>query len=525
MFKIYYKHVNKCLHFKPIYFSKPVSKSYTSGPPADETNFDLVVIGGGSGGLSCAKEAASLGKKVAVLDYVEPSSHGTKWGLGGTCVNVGCIPKKLCHHAAQVGGVISYANKFGWKVPEKVPHDWELMIKNITNYIRSLNFKHRVKLVEMKVKYINAKGHLLDPHTIKATARSGDNVTETQIKAANIVIATGKRPRIPNIPGVSLCITSDDLFWKKTPPGKTLCIGAGYVALEAAGFIQGLGYETTVMARSVPLSKFDKQMAKLVTESMERHGTKVLVNTMPEKFEKSGSRIKVTWRSSDSGLNSDIFDTVVMAIGRTASPNLQIGLQQAGVTLDVDGCVVGNFQNEREKSSVPHIYAIGDALQNGVELTPVAARAGKLLARRMFGFGKEQMDYNNIATTVFTPLEYGCVGMSEELAVATYGEENVDVYHAFYKPLEYTVAENTVDDKGCYIKVIVKRQQEERVLGIHFTGPHAGEVIQGFAVAFRCVVTFQKLVSTVGIHPTVAEEFTKLHITKRSGLDATVTGC
>lgn len=502
-----------------------ISKYYSS-TSLDDHEYDLVVLGGGSGGLACAKEAAALGKKVAVLDYVTPSPLGTKWGLGGTCVNVGCIPKKLCHHGSLVGGTLRTASKYGWAVPDNTAHDWEQMITNINNYVRSLNFKHRVKLVEMKVKYINALGYITDSHTVSATLKSGETATEVALKTKNIVVATGKRPRIPNVPGAKeLCITSDDIFWRKSPPGKTLCIGAGYVSLEVAGFLQGLGFPTTVMARSIPLSKFDKQMAKLVMENMERHGTKFLLNTMPEKFERSGRKVKVTWRTSDTGTNSDIFDTVLMAIGRTASANLDIGLQQAGVNLDFDGCIIGNYGKERERSSVPNIFAIGDILQNGIELTPVATRAGKLLARRMFRVSLEHMDYENVPTTVFTPIEYGFVGMSEELAQATYGAEGVETYHAFYKPLEYTVAENTIDDRSCYMKVITKKTSRQEVVGVHFTGPHAGEVIQGFAVAVKCGLTYTKLISTVGIHPTAAEEFTKLHITKSSGLDATVTGC
>lgn len=176
-----------------------------------------------------------------------------------------------------------------------------------------------------------------------------------------------------------------------------------------------------------------------------------------------------------------------------------------------------------EATSVPHIYAIGDITEGRPELTPTAIAAGKLLARRLFGHSSELMDYDNVPTTVFTPLEYGCVGLSEEKAVQCYGSDNVEVFHAYYKPLEFTVAER--DAAQCYIKMVCLREREQRILGLHFIGPNAGEVIQGFALGIKCGATYPQLMKTIGIHPTCAEEITKLHITKRSGLDATVTGC
>lgn len=247
---------------------------------AGQPTYDLLVIGGGSGGLACAKEAAQLGRKVAVLDYVEPSPRGTRWGLGGTCVNVGCIPKKLMHQAALLGGAIRDAGRYGWEVAQPARHDWSKMAEAIQNHVRSLNWGHRVQLQERKVKYLNVKARFIDKHTVLGVSK---DKKETLLSADHIVIATGGRPRYPTlIQGASeYGITSDDIFWLKESPGKTLVVGASYVALECAGFLTGLGLDTTIMIRSIPLRGFDQQMASLVTDHMASHGTRILRGCTP----------------------------------------------------------------------------------------------------------------------------------------------------------------------------------------------------------------------------------------------------
>ncbi|KAM6111828.1 thioredoxin reductase 2, mitochondrial isoform 2-T2 [Pterocles gutturalis] len=458
--------------------------------------YDLLVIGGGSGGLACAKEAAQFGRKVAVLDYVEPSQRGTKWGLGGTCVNVGCIPKKLMHQAALLGSALKDAQHYGWNIAQPVHHTW-------------------------KVKYFNMKGSFSDPHTIRGLTKAGK---ETIVTAENIVIATGGRPKYPtHITGaLEYGITSDDLFWLKESPGKTLVVGASYVSLECAGFLTGIGLDTTVMMRSIPLRGFDQQMATLVTDYMESYGTKFLKRCFPTKVEKlESNRLQVTWKNTDLGTEeTESFDTVMWAVGR-APDTKTLNLETVGVKTNSETGKI--IVDASEATSVPHIYAVGDITEGRPELTPTAIAAGKLLAQRLFGQSSELMDYDNVPTTVFTPLEYGCVGLSEDAAVQCYGSDNIEVYHAYYKPLEFTVAER--DATQCYMKMVCLREREQRILGLHFIGPNAGEVIQGFALGIKCGATYPQLMKTIGIHPTCAEEITKLHITKRSGLDATVTGC
>ncbi|NWZ43613.1 TRXR2 reductase, partial [Brachypodius atriceps] len=520
-----------------------------------KNEYDLLVVGGGSGGLACAKEAAQFGRRVAVVDYVEPSPQGTTWGLGGTCVNVGCIPKKLMHQAALLGGALKDAQHYGWNISQPVHHTWSVMAQGVQNYVKSLNWGHRVQLQEKKVKYFNIKGSFSDPHTVRGVTKAGK---ETILTADNIVLATGGRPKYPmDVPGaLEHGITSDDVFWLKESPGKTPLVHYLYivfieivvyicltdvspdVSLECAGFLTGIGLDTTVMMRSIPLRGFDQanhiskikqmcfttqqQMASLVTEHMESYGTKFLKRCFPTKVEKlKSNRLQVTWKNADLDTEeTDSFDTVMWAVGR--APNTKtLNLEAAGVKTNSETGKI--IVDASEATSVPHIYAIGDITEGRPELTPTAIAAGKLLAQRLFGQSSELMDYDNVPTTVFTPLEYGCVGLSEESAVQRHGSDNIEVYHAYYKPLEFTVAER--DATQCYMKMVCLREREQRILGLHFIGPNAGEVIQGFALGIKCGATYPQMMKTVGIHPTCAEEVTKLHITKRSGLDATVTGC
>ncbi|XP_028038155.1 thioredoxin reductase 1, mitochondrial isoform X2 [Bombyx mandarina] len=489
--------------------------------PAGTYDYDLAVIGGGSGGLACAKEAVNLGAKVTVLDYVTPSPQGTKWGLGGTCVNVGCIPKKLMHQAALLGESIHEAVAYGWEVPslDAIKINWPALTEAVQNHIKSVNWVTRVDLREKKIDYVNGLGEFKDPHTLIATLKNG---SKKEITAKNIVIAVGGRPHYPDIPGaVEYCISSDDIFSLGHPPGKTLVVGAGYIGLECAGFLNSLGYPATVLVRSVPLRGFDQQMAQAVTSEMEQKGVVFHNKCVPLSVEKlETGQLKARWQNTETQeRGEDVFDTVLMATGRYALTKT-LNLEAAGVT-----CVSnsGKIIAETEQTNVSNIYAVGDVLEGKPELTPVAIHAGRLLARRMFAGATQPMDYDNVATTVFTPLEYGCVGLSEETALARHGADKVEVYHAFYKPTEFFIPQRNI--RNCYLKAVALREAPQRILGLHFVGPVAGEVIQGFAAAVKCGITMEQLMNTVGIHPTVAEEFTRLNITKRSGKDPNPASC
>lgn len=489
----------------------------------EKYDFDLIVIGGGSGGLACSKEAASLGKKVMVLDFVVPTPKGTTWGLGGTCVNVGCIPKKLMHQTALLGTALQDAPKFGWEVDERVKHNWETMKSAINDYIGSLNWGYRVALRDKSVNYANAYAEFVEPHKIKATTKRGK---ETFYTGAKFVLATGERPRYLGIPGdKEYCITSDDLFSLPYCPGKTLVIGASYVALECGGFLAGLGLDVTVMVRSILLRGFDQDMANRAGEHMEGHGVKFIRKFVPTKIEEleagTPGKLKVTAKSTESDeIIEGEYNTVLIAVGRDACTD-KIGLENTGVKVNPKNGKIP--VNDEEQTNVPHIYAIGDILEGKLELTPVAIQAGKLLARRLFAGSKLKCDYINVPTTVFTPLEYGACGLSEDRAVELYGQENLEVFHTLFWPLEYTVANR--DNNKCYGKIICNKLDSDRVIGFHYLGPNAGEVTQGFSVAMKCGVTKEQLDSTVGIHPTCAEIFTTLEVSKSSGKDVTQAGC
>jgi len=491
---------------------------------AHDYEYDIVVIGGGSGGLAASKEAARLGLKVAVCDFVKPTPLGTTWGLGGTCVNVGCIPKKLMHQAAILGESIKDAKEFGWNTePENIKHDWPRMVEEIQNHIRGLNWGYRVALREKSVTYLNEYAQFVDEHTLKCVNKKGK---EKSVTADKFIIATGGRPRYPDIPGArELGITSDDIFSLPHSPGKTLLVGASYIALETAGFLRGLGYDVTVMVRSILLRGFDQQIADKIGAYMEeQHGINFVRECIPTQLEEveagTPGRIKVTGRYNDGTSFTDEFNTVVFAIGRDACTG-DIGLDKLGVALNPKNGKV--LHDAAEKTNVDHVFAIGDVLDDKPELTPVAIQAGRLLARRIAGVSETLTDYVNICTTVFTPLEYGCCGLAEEDAIKQFGEEDIEVYHTGFQPLEWTVAHRP--ESACYTKLICVKSMAEKVVGFHYLGPNAGEVTQGFGVALKLGATKATFDDLIGIHPTTAENLTTLQITKSSGKDATATGC
>ncbi|XP_004414320.1 PREDICTED: thioredoxin reductase 1, cytoplasmic [Odobenus rosmarus divergens] len=443
--------------------------------------------------------------------------------LGGTCVNVGCIPKKLMHQAALLGQALQDSRNYGWNTEETVKHDWNKMTEAVQNHIGSLNWGYRVALREKKVTYENAFGQFVGPHRIKATNNKGK---EKIYSAERFLIATGERPRYLGIPGDrEYCISSDDLFSLPYCPGKTLVVGASYVALECAGFLAGIGLDVTVMVRSILLRGFDQDMANKIGEHMEEHGVKFIKQFIPIKVEQieagTPGRLRVIAKSTSSDeIIEGEYNTVLLAIGRDACTR-KIGLETVGVKINEK---TGKIPvTDEEQTNVPYIYAIGDILEGKLELTPVAIQAGRLLAQRLYAGSNVKCDYENVPTTVFTPLEYGACGLSEERAVETFGEENIEVYHSYFWPLEWTIPSR--DNNKCYAKVICNIKDNERVVGFHVLGPNAGEVTQGFAAALKCGLTKKQLDSTIGIHPVCAEVFTTLSVTKRSGGSILQAGC
>ncbi|VDM94917.1 unnamed protein product [Thelazia callipaeda] len=470
-----------------------------------EHQYDLAVIGGGSGGLAAAKEAARLGKKVVCMDYVKPSTIGTTWGLGGTCVNVGCIPKKLMHQAALLGEYIEDAKKYGWEIPEgEKVLNWDKLKNAVQDHIASLNWGYRVQLREKSVTYLNSYASFAGSHQL------------------NLVNKKGKVEKVT--------ADRDDLFSLPYNPGKTLCVGASYISLECAGFLRGIGNDVTVMVRSILLRGFDQDMAERIRRHMLELGIK-FVQSVPVKYEKleeptnnKPGLIRVhTIQEREDGIKEEVaeeFNTILMAIGRNAVTH-DLGLEVIGVDRTKSGKIIGR----REQSvSCPYVYAVGDILDGCPELTPVAIQAGRVLMRRLCTGNSELTEYDKIPTTVFTPLEYGCCGLSEEDAIQKYGADNINVYHNVFIPLEYTIPERK-ENSHCYCKLVCLKNEQDLVLGFHILAPNAGEITQGFALAFKFNAKKSDFDRLIGIHPTVAENLTTITILKEDGQALKATGC
>ena len=425
-------------------------------------DFDLFVVGGGSGGVSTARHAVKYGAKVGVADFVAPTPSGGKWGLGGTCVNVGCIPKKMMHYTALLAEARDDLNIQGWDIDKKQTFNWGKLQKAVQSHIKSLNYGYKTDLTKLKIKYYNCFATFVDKHTVSLDNGKGKIETVT---ADKIVIATGGRPVYPDIPGAKeYGITSDDLFYLKSAPGKTLVVGASYVALECAGFLTAFGYDTSVMVRSIFLRGFDQQMADRIAKYMQASHTKFIYNSVPKRLEKlENGKIKVVYDEGEDE-KSDEYDTVLFAIGRNAMTK-NLNLEATGVKAESNGKLK---VNPYEQTNVPNIYAVGDVQYGRLELTPTAIMGGALLAQRLFNKSKVLMDYDNVPTTVFTPLEYGTVGLSEEEAIARHTEKALDIYHTQFKPLEW--AFNKVADRMGYVKVIVLRKTN-KIIGFHILCP------------------------------------------------------
>jgi len=508
---------------KPVEQNKPSeeNKQQNSEQEKPKYDYDLFVIGGGSGGLSLSREAVKYNVTVGLADFVKPSPIGSTWGLGGTCVNVGCIPKKMMHYAAELYDSLKMFKFIGYK-GELNPkeHDWSTLVENVHNHIASLNFGYRTKLRSEKVKYINKLATFKDNHTLELKDKKGKIET---ITADKIAIVVGGRPNYPDYPGAKeLCVTSDDIFNLDHAPGKTLVIGASYIAVECACILQSLGYETHLMIRSIILRGFDRDMANRVEKCLKNIGIKFIEKSIPISFVKNEENNKIIVEYENTETKEKLkeeYDTVLLATGRKADTS-KLGLENTDVKINNENGKI--IIDENEKTTADNIYAFGDCGENRPELTPPAIMAGKLLARRLFNNSLIKMDYENIATTVYTSIEYGSVGLSEEKAIEKYGKDNIKIYHSEFTPVEWTI--NMDNEDTCYMKCIVNVKDNNKVVGFHVFAPNAGEITQGVSVAMKCGLTKDLLDSTVGIHPTIAEEMTTIDTDKSQG-DGKKSGC
>ena len=440
-----------------------------------EYDYDLFVIGAGSGGVRAARMAGGFGARVAIAEDRY---------LGGTCVNVGCIPKKLFVYAAHYAEDFHDAAGYGWQVSEPV-FDWKILLNNKNNEISRLNGIYANLLKRNNVALYNGRAVIEGPNTVQVNGES--------VSARRILVATGGWPHIPDIPGREHVISSNEAFFLETLPERAVIVGGGYIAVEFAGIFHGLGVETTlVYRRDLFLRGFDGEMREFLAEQMRAKGINLLFNTRIGGIERRDGRYLVSSPDAETMTT----DLVLYATGRR--PNTaDLGLETAGVELNDKGAIA---VDDEYRSSVPSIYAIGDVTDR-YNLTPVATAEGTALANNLFNNQSRRVDYRDIPTCIFSQPNLGTVGLTEEQARQEYA--NVEIYKSRFTSLKHTLTGNS---EKTLMKMIVDRDTD-RVLGVHMVGADAGEIIQGIGIALKAGATKATFDATIGIHPTAAEEF------------------
>ncbi|MEC4984634.1 MAG: glutathione-disulfide reductase [Oscillatoria sp. PMC 1068.18] len=443
-------------------------------------DYDLFVIGGGSGGIATARRATEYGAKVGLAEFDR---------LGGTCVNRGCIPKKLMVYASHFPNAFHDAQGFGWSGVES-SLDWQKMLTAVNNEVERLNGVYDGMLDKANVDLFRGYAKFLDPHTLQ--------IGEQKITADKILIAVGGHPVTPDIPGIEAAIVSDAMFHLETQPKRIAIIGAGYIGVEFACIMHGLGSEVTLIIRKdLILSGFDEDLRSQIQEAMQQHGIRLLTETEPSKIEQTAEGLRVTTKGKTE--ETFVVDTVLAATGR--KPNLQnMGLENAGVEIDKGAIAVDKYS----RTSQENIFAVGDCTNN-INLTPVAIREGRAFADTVFGGQDLTMAYDNVPTAVFSTPEAATVGLTEAEAREKYGDA-VKVYRARFKSTYFSLAGR---DERTMMKLIVDGNSEI-VVGAHMVGEHSAEIIQGVAIAVKMKAKKADFDATVGIHPTVAEEFVTL---------------
>ncbi|TMO63591.1 glutathione-disulfide reductase [Pseudoalteromonas aurantia] len=445
-------------------------------------HFDYIAIGGGSGGIASANRAAMRGAKVAIIE----AKH-----MGGTCVNVGCVPKKVMWHGAQVAEAIKlYAPDYGFDVELK-NFNWSKLVESRQAYIGRIHQGYNGYLAKNGVTVINGFAKFIDNKTLEV---NGEHYT-----ADHICIAVGGRPSVPNIPGAEHGIDSNGFFELNEQPRSVAVIGAGYIAVELAGVLHGLGTDTHLFVRKhAPLRSFDPLIVETLTEVMEKEGPTLHTHSTPKEIVKEADG-SVTLHLENG--ESHNVEQLIWAIGREPVTDL-INLKATDVDTNQRGFIkVDEFQN----TSVDGIYALGDIMEGGIELTPVAVKAGRMLAERLFNpeLPNAKMDYNLVPTVVFSHPPIGTIGLTEPDAITQYGEDQVKVYSSSFAAM-YTAV--TAHRQPCKMKLVCVGP-EEKVVGLHGIGFAVDEMIQGFAVAMKMGATKADFDAVVAIHPTGSEEF------------------
>ncbi len=450
--------------------------------------YDLIVIGGGSGGLAVAETAAQLGKAVAIVE-------GGK--IGGTCVNNGCVPKKVMWYAANMAHAVDEASDFGIEA-RRGRTDWGKLVAGRERFIGQINEYWDDYVARSGIDHIAGWGNFIDASTIAVDGQ--------HYRAEHIVVATGGSPIVPPLPGANLGITSDGFFALHEQPRRAAVIGGGYIGVELSGVLSALGTEVSLLVMEERLLKnFEPMIGEVLEDEMRRQGIDIRTGFRVGAL--SGVAGDITVESTD-GETLAGFDTVIWAVGRRGNSG-GLNLQAAGIELQPGGTIA---VDEAENTAVEGIYAIGD-ITGKASLTPVAIRAGRKLAARLFGNDpKSRVDYENIPSVVFSHPPVGTVGIGEDEARGRYGEDNVTVYKSRFTPMRYALAEQGATTAMS----LVCAGPEEKVVGIHLVGDGADEMLQGFAVAVKMGATKADFDSTIAIHPTSAEELVTMKIAERA---------
>lgn len=462
-------------------------------------DYDYVVLGGGSGGVSSAKRAASYGKKVAVIE-------AAAWG--GTCVNVGCVPKKIMFQASEVLETISEAAthyEMQTSAATKPTFDWTTLKHKRDAYIVRLNNIYKNGLTKAGVTIMEGYGTFQDAHTI--LVKHSDGSTET-LTAEYILVAVGGKPmETPETPGMEYTINSDGFFALEEQPQSVIVVGAGYIAVELAGVLHGLGSDThLVLRKETAIRSFDPDIISFLDTKMKHSGIHIHNNTggvAKVELLEDGKTKQVTTISGET----ITAECVLMAAGRVPY-TAGLGLEQVGVTLNAKGEVV---VDEFQTSSVESILAVGDVCDKGMELTPMAIAAGRRLSDRLFGnMPQAKVSYENVPTVVFSHPTIGTIGLTEPQAIEKYGADNIKIYKSTFVNLFYSMFNMAPSDKPKTLMKLICAGTTEQVVGLHMIGMAVDEILQGFAVAIKMGATKADFDSTVAIHPTGAEELVTL---------------
>lgn len=467
---------------------------------SEDTHYQYLVIGGGSGGVASARRASKYGAKTLLIEGK---------ALGGTCVNVGCVPKKVMWSASDTAKRIREARAYGFDVDRELANtfDWVGFKAKRDAYILRLNGIYERNLAKEGVTYVAGWAKFVDKKTVEVALNNPvDGQKTKRFTADHILVATGGAPKIPDgIPGAEHGITSDGFFSLETQPKKVAIVGAGYIGVELAGVFHGLGTETHLFIRGeTVLRSFDEVIQNTITDTYIKHGVNIhkLSKTLANVEKLENGQLKISYEDISGPNQTIVVDTLIWTIGRKPLGEF-LNLEVPGIKTDEKGQVI---VDEYQNTSVPNIYSVGDII-GSVELTPVAIAAGRKLSNRLFGpeqFKNDKLDYTNVPSVIFSHPEAGSIGLSEAAAKKQFGEENVKVYQSKFISMYYAPLDP--EDKDPTVYKIVVTGPEEKVVGLHLVGDASAEILQGFGAAIKMGATKADFDNVVAIHPTSAEE-------------------